>query len=246
MSSIDSLLGQAQAAVEAGLADHPDRDMRLHRLHRRVASLDEPEQRAVVFLREASEAGEGPSEELIVAFGADVATACGLLAMQEEETYADVVMRSAQHPLAREVLANDIGEELDRLARARSQGADPGARWDLLIMSQALLDRVSSGDEDAADPEPVRIETENHTANLYVHPVHGDIVVLVEPPVGSEEQEQWLLIDKQHRNEMLLELLAERLSEPLESGLVPWLEARNIRHHVYGSDEMGDGGTALA
>jgi hypothetical protein len=60
-----------------------------------------------------------------------------------------------------------------------------------------------------------------------------------------EGPEQWVLIDKAHKGDLVLGLIAEKLEKPLERGLVPWLEDRGIRHHVYGADEMG-GDTALA
>ncbi len=210
-----------------------------------MGSLDGPAERVLVYLREAAELGAPLDDEFVATFGDDVAAAFSLLHRRAEESDADVVLRSSQHPLAREVVANDVGEELDRLASAGG-GIGAGPRWDFLILCQALLDRVASADDDSADPEPLVLESADRVATVYLHPVHGDIVILVRPLAEGDGAEQWVLIDKAHKNEILLALVAQRLAEPLEAGLVPWLQSRGIRHHVYGSDEMGAGGTALA
>lgn len=231
-------LEELKQSVEARLADHAEGSVRLERLRRRVRFLDSREGRAVAYLRELAETG-GRVDEHAGGWNEDVTTAAELVTQTPDDSFADVVLRSAQHPLARDVLQTDVGEELDRLAQLPER---PGDRWDLLILCQALLDRAV-GDEEGDDPEPRTVEAEGHTATVYKHPVHGDIVVLVRPHGGGNEQ--WVLIDKAHRDEVALGGVAERLREPLEEGLVPWLQHNEIRHHVYGSDEMG-GDTALA
>ena len=246
MTETDPAIDRLRLAAEASLEEHPEREERLRRLRRRIQFLDDPQARAVVYLREIAEVGDPPDEALVTALGDDVTTAVGLLSYDEGESYADVVLRSAQHPLARDVVANDVGEELDRLARARDAGTHVGDRWDLLILCQALLDRAEARGGEAHDPEPVVVEAESHIATVYMHPVHGDVVVLVRPLPGDAQEEQWVLIDKAHKSKLLLGLLGDRLKQPLEEGLVPWLEANDIRHHVYGSDELDGGDTALA
>ena len=231
---------EARRLAEERLAEHPDREDRLQRLRRRVGSLDAPSERALVYLREAAELGPSLDDHLVASFGDDVAAAFSLLLRSAEESDADVLLRSIQHPLARAVVSNDVGEELDRLASAAG-GTGSGPRWDFLILSQALLDRADGGDE-SREAQPVSRDLGSHTTTVYLHPVHGDIVVLVRPGDGGPEQ--WLLIDKQQKDQLLLEMINDRLSDPLESGLVPWLRERGIRHHLYSSDE-GDG-TALA
>ncbi len=241
---MDALELEARRAAERGLAGHPESGERSHRLERRVMSLDRPEQRALVYLREAGETGQPLEEDFVSRFGPDVAAALDLLQRMPGESDADVVLRSSQHPLAREVIANDVGEELDRLASAAG-GIGEGTRWDFLILCQALLDRVAVGDDSDVDAQPVTVEAPAHTATVYIHPVHGDVVVLVRSSEGSERSERWLLIDRQHKDDLVLGLTAERLTEPLEAGLLPWLREKKIRHHAYDGEEAGEG-TALA
>ncbi len=245
MSEAEDAFERLRREAEKRLADHPERNERLALLRRRTRYLEDPRERAVVYLREVAELGDPPDEQLVASFDDDVINAVGLLTHREGESYADVVLRSAQHELAREVIANDVSEELDRLARARERG-DVGDRWDLLVLCQALLDRAADAGSDGAQAEPVVVETDDHIATVYLHPVHGDVVVLVRPQSGDSARERWILIDKAHKSEVLLGLLGDRLHEPVESSLVPWLQARKIRHHVYDSDETDGGGTALA
>ena len=246
VSDVEDAAERLRREAEERLADHPERNERLALLRRRMRYLEDPRERAAVYLRELAELGHSPDEQLVAAFDDDVINAVGLLTHREGESYADVVLRSAQHELAREVLANDVGEELDRLARLRDRGEALGDRWDLLILCQALLDRAATAHANDAQAEPVVIETDEHVATVYLHPVHGDVVVLVRPVAGDEAREQWVLIDKAHKSELLLGLVGERLREPVESGLIPWLRDRKMRHHVYDASETDDGGTALA
>ena len=218
----------------------------MHRLRRLVAFLEEPDQRVVVYLREAAGSAALELEDVAAGFGDDVASALALLVRQAGDAEADLVLRAAQNPLAREVLANDIGEELDRLDAPDAASSVNPERRDVLIMGQALLDRVAQGSGDAEEPSPVRLEVGGRDVTVYTHPVHGDVVVLVRTPEGHEgPREEWVLIDKAQKDDLLLRLVAERVSEPLKGGLVAWLRARNIPHHYYEGGGPGDPNLAL-
>lgn len=227
--------------AEEQLRNEADADTARHHLRRVVSSLDEPEQQVVVYLRTAQALEALGPEEIGRRFGADVEEALELLTPQEGESFADVVMRAASNPMTYEIARNDIGEELDRIEGARHSGValDDATvtRRELLILSQALLDRVGRGDGDLGDPTPVTREDEGQTVTVYQHPVHGDIVVLVRPRGRGEGAEDWVLINGQDKSRVTLELVADKLKGTVREELVPWLESHDISHRVYVKEE---------
>jgi hypothetical protein len=239
---------EARRMAEETLARQPDADESLRRLGRVADSLEEAHLKVVVYLRAAHALRASSADEVTGKYGDAVADALEIVTEHEGDSFADVVMRAAQNPLTYEIVANDIGEELDHLAGLRHAGEGLSdaqeSRWQLLILSQALLDRVGRGeDSESGDPEPVVLESEKQAATVYLHPVHGDVVVLVKS--RNETEEDWVLIKGAERDVMLLELVAEMLDQPLREGLVPWLEQHDISHQVFTKDE-GDGSGALA
>ncbi|HYN36597.1 MAG TPA: hypothetical protein VEV82_06425 [Actinomycetota bacterium] len=227
--------------AEDRLRNESDSDTALYQLRRVASSLDEPEQKVIVYLRTANALeGLGP-EEIGRKFGAEVEEALELLTQQKGESLADVVMRAASSPMTYEIVANDIAEEMDRIEQARhTEGSLDDAtetRRELLILSQALLDRVGRGDDNVGDPTPVTREDEDQVVTVYQHPVHGDIVVLVKPRGRDEGAEDWVLINGQDKSRVTLELVADKLKSPLREELVPWLESHDIAHRVYVKDE---------
>lgn len=237
--------------AEERLRNEADADKALRHLRRVASSLNEPEQQVVVYLRTANALEDLGPQEVGRKFGAEVEEALELLTPQQGEPFADVVMRSASNPMTYEIVGNDIAEELDRIEQARRTGealdAATEARRELLILSQALLDRVGRGDGDAGDPTPVTREDEDQVVTVYQHPVHGDIVVLVKPRGRDEGAEDWVLINGQDKSRVTLELVADKLKSPLREELVPWLESHDIAHRVYVKEEgEAPGGVARA
>ena len=217
----------------------------LDRLRRVAGSLDRPEQKIVVYLREAEVLRGSSLEEIASRYGDEVAEGLELVTPQDGDSFADVVMRAAQIPLTYEIVANDIGEELDRIeSEHRISGRikeGSAARREHLILAQALLDNVRGGAGGPGSVAPVAIESESRKISVYLHPVHADVVVLVKDVPGGEEE--WVLVNSADANRLLLESVADKLDRPLKEGLLPWLESLDIDHRYFkGSGADGSGG----
>lgn len=245
MKPDESVLSEARRLAEEEVNGSDAPAEALDRLRRVAGSLDRPEQKIVVYLREANVLRGSSLEEIAARYGDEVAEALELVTPQAGDSFADVVMRAAQIPLTYEIVANDIGEELDRIETEyrSSERLEEGlaARREHLIIAQALLDNVRGGAGGPSNVAPVVIESEARKISVYLHPVHADVVVLVKDVPDGEEG--WVLVNSEDANRLLLESVADKLDKPLEQGLLPWLESLGIDHRYFkGSGDDRSGG----
>lgn len=241
----ESVVSEARRLAEEKVNGGDAPAQALTRLRRLAESLDRPEQKIVVYLREAEVLRNSSLEEIASRYGDEVAEGLELITRQDGDSFADVVMRAAQIPLTYEIVANDIGEELDRIeSEHRSSGRiedGMAVRREHLILAQALLDNVRGGAGGPGNVAPVVIEREARKISVYLHPVHADVVVLVKDVPDGEEE--WVLVNSADADRLLLESVADKLDRPLKQGLLPWLESLGIDHRYFkGSGEDGSGG----
>ena len=245
MKPDESVVSEARRLAEEKVNGSDAPAEAIDRLRRIAGSLDRPEQKIVVYLREAEVLRDSSFEEIAARYGDEVAEGLELITPQDGDSFADVVMRAAQIPLTYEIVANDIGEELDRIERKhRSSGGIEGgtaARREHLILAQALLDNVRGGAGGQGNVAPVIIESGARKISVYLHPVHADVVVLLKDVPDGEEE--WVLVNSADAERLLLESVADKLDKPLKEGLLPWLESLGIDHRYFkGTGDDGSGG----